>query len=106
MADDITVEILKQIRDAIGTTNRRLESLEDKFTGLSEEVTGLRTDVQGLNVRMERVENGLNDLGQFMRQIALDQTKYEKFHGHHVDVLEKDVDDLRQRVRRLEDKSG
>ena len=38
-----------------------------------------------------------------MRQIAVYQAKYEKFHAHHVDVLENDVDDPRLRVRRLAD---
>jgi hypothetical protein len=38
------------------------------------------------NFRLEKVEQGLLDLGQFMRQIALEQTKYERFQIHHVDI--------------------
>jgi hypothetical protein len=41
-----------------------------------------------------------------MRQIALDQARHERFHSHHVDILEEDVKDLKTRVKRLEDHAG
>ncbi len=53
-------------------------------------------------MRLGRVEQGLDDLGKFMRRIALDQAKYERFHAHHVERLEEDVTDPRARVQRLE----
>jgi len=89
MGDDVTVEILKQIRDGITSTNQRLQKLEQG-------VEHLRGDV---NHRLERVEQGLLDLGQFMKQIALDQARHEQFHRQHIDVVEKDVSDLKDRVR-------
>jgi cob(I)alamin adenosyltransferase len=87
MAEDLAVEILKQIRDGI-------TSLKADFN----------TRLDQTNQRLERVEQGLLDLGQFMKQIALDQSRHERFHIHHVDVLEKDVADLKERVRRLEER--
>ena len=93
MGDDVTVEILKQIRDGITSTNQRLQKLDQG-------VEHLRGDV---NHRLERVEQGLLDLGQFMKQIALDQARHERFHLQHVDVVEKDVADLKDRVRKLEE---
>jgi cob(I)alamin adenosyltransferase len=87
MAEDLTIEILKQIRDGI-------TSLQVDFN----------TRLDQTNQRLERVEQGLLDLGQFMKQIALDQSRHERFHTHHVDVLEKDVSDLKERVRRLEER--
>jgi len=38
-----------------------------------------------------------------MRQIALDQARHERFHAHHVEILEVDVKDLKARV---EDRAG
>jgi hypothetical protein len=109
MADnvsDLTLEVLKQIRDGINRMDGRLEKQE----GLLREHGDLMRE-QGN--RLDRVEQGLNDLGQFMRNIALDQQRHETFHAHHVEVLEKDlvdhrkhvdkdIEDLRERVRRLE----
>jgi len=70
MTTDITTEILKQIRDGItelrGDFNHRLDQ------------TNERLDQN--NSRLGRVEQGLKDLGKFMRQIALDQAKHERFH--------------------------
>ncbi len=99
MGDEVaslTVEILKQIRDEGRKTNERLEILAGEVRGLREE-TGQR---------LERVEGGLNDLGKFMRQIALDQSKHERFDAHHVEKLEGDVRDLQDRVSRLESSGG
>ena len=100
MGDDVTVEILKQIRDGITSTNQRLEKVEQG-------VEHLRGDVnhrlERVDHRLERVEQGLLDLGQFMKQIALDQARHERFHLQHVDVVEKDVADLKDRVRKLEE---
>jgi dsDNA-specific endonuclease/ATPase MutS2 len=95
-SDDLTLEVLKQIRDGLG-------GMRDDFNARFQSLEG---EVRGMGQRLERVEAGLNDLGQFMRQIALDQTKYERFHAHHVEVLEKDLEDVRARVRRLEERSG
>ena len=41
-----------------------------------------------------------------MRQIALDQARHERFHLQHGDVLEKDMADVKERIRKLEDKTG
>ena len=96
---DLAIEILKDIRDSI-------RSLQDDFNQRLDE-TNQRLDeanqrLDQNNHRLERIEHGLNDLGKFMRQIALDQTKHERFHSHHVDILETDVADLKRRVESLE----
>jgi hypothetical protein len=96
MANDITVEILKDIRDGITSMHGGLDGLRADFN----------ERLDGTNQRLERVEQGLLDLGQFMRQIALDQARHERFHIRHVDVLEKDVLDLKGRVSRLEKRRG
>ncbi len=74
MTTDLTTEILKQIRDGI-------TELREDFNQRLDQT----------NSRLGRVEQGLNDLGEFMRRIALDQAKHECFHAHHVERLEEDV---------------
>jgi len=89
MATDLTIEVLREIRDGI-------RELREDFN--------VRLDQT--NQRLERVEHGLNDLGGFMRRIALDQAKHERFHRHHVERLEGEVADLKERVHRLEERAG
>jgi archaellum component FlaC len=96
MTTDLTVQILREIRDGI-------HELRDDFNARLDQ-TNSRLDQT--NSRLERVEFGLNDLGKFMRQIALDQAKHERFHSHHVERLETDVDNLKGRVERLEERVG
>ena len=103
MTTDLTVEILREIRDGI-------HELRDDFNARLDQ-TNARLDqtnarLDQTNVRLERVEHGLNDLGKFMRQIALDQAKHQRFHSHHVERLEEDVSDLKGRVERLEVRVG
>ncbi len=57
MATDLTIEILREIRDGI-------RELRDDFNERLDQ-TNQRLD-QG-NERLGRVEHGLSDLGQFMR---------------------------------------
>ena len=88
----LTVEILKDIRAELKNHSGQL--------------TQLREAAVQTNQRLDRVEQGLLDLGQFMKQITLDQARHERFHAQHADLLERDVADLKERVRKLEDRTG
>jgi len=103
MTTDLTIEILREIRDGIRELrqdfNERLDQTNERL-----DQTNARLDQS--NARLERVEIGLQDLGIFMRRIALDQAKHERFHSHHVERLEEDVSDLKVRVQRLEEGAG
>ena len=99
MSTDLTIEILREIRDGIsGLRTEFIERLDQTNARLDQ--ANARLDQT--NLRLGNVEQGLNDLGKFMRQIALDQAKHERFHSHHVEILEEDVKDLKFRVERLE----
>jgi methyl-accepting chemotaxis protein len=100
LGDDVTVEILRQIRDGITSLQEGFNSRLDQTNSRLDQ-TNSRLDQT--NSRLERVELGLRDLGDFMRQIALEQAKHERFHLQHVNVLEEDMRDLKDRVRRLEE---
>ena len=110
MGEDVTVEILKQIRDGITSMNRdfndRLDQTNQRLDQTNQRLDQTNQSLDQTNQRLERVEQGLLDLGRFMREIALDQARHEKFHHQHVEVLEKDVQDLSERVRRLEERKG
>ncbi|WP_058557112.1 hypothetical protein [Thiohalocapsa sp. ML1] len=93
---DLTIEILREIRDGI----------RDLRTDFMQRLDETNSRLDQTNARLENVEHGLLDLGKFMRQIALDQARHERFHTHHVDILEDDMKDLKVRVQRLEDRAG
>ena len=84
--NELTVEILKQIRDGVTVVGQRVDRLE---TSPGERIDHLETSlgerIDGTNGRLDRVEQGLLDLGKFMRQIARDQARHERFHHKHVD---------------------
>ena len=110
---DLTVEILREIRDEARQTNRRLAAVESRLGSMDERLGCMDDRLESMDQRLEsmdqrlgRTEQGLSDLGQFMRQIALDQARHERFHTRHVDVLERDVEDLKGRVRKIEEKVG
>lgn len=70
MANELTIEILREIRDGIsGLRTEFIERLDQTNARLDQ--TNARLDQA--NTRLGNVEQGLADLGKFMRQIALDQ---------------------------------
>ena len=110
MATDLTIQILREIRDGIRELrddfNARLDQTNARLDQTNARLDQTNEQLGHTNSRLERVEHGLNDLGRFMRQIALDQAKHERFHSHHVERLEADVTDLKGRVQRLEERTG
>jgi cob(I)alamin adenosyltransferase len=97
MSEELTVEILKQIRDNTAQTNVRLERVDESLVRVDERLVGI-------DQRLGRVEQGLVDLGQFMRTIARDLAKQERWHNQHVKLLEKDMSSIKSRLARLEKK--
>jgi predicted nucleic acid-binding Zn-ribbon protein len=89
MTDDITHKILREIRDEITTTRSELVTTRTEL--------GARIDVT--NQRLQVVETTLQDLAA--QQLPL--TRYVK---NVVDRHETSIDDLRERVVRLETKLG
>ena len=81
--NELTVEILKQIRDGVTVVGERVDHLGERVDHLE---TSLSERIDGTNGRLDRVEQGLLDLGKFMRQIARDRSRHERFHHKHVDL--------------------
>jgi cob(I)alamin adenosyltransferase len=110
MATHLTIEILREIRDGIRELrddfNARLDQTNARLDQTNARLGQTNERLEQANNGLERVERGLNDLGRFMRQIALDQAKHKRFHSHHVERLEADVTDLKTRVQRLEERAA
>ena len=93
---DITVAILKEIRDGIGALRQTQEQTNERLDVLGDRVEETNERLDETNHRLERVESGLRDLGGFMRVIARDQARNERWHVHHVRLLEKDMKELKR----------
>ena len=97
MADsDLTVAVLREIRDAVRTTNEKVDHMRIE---LGERIDGTRDSLSEridiTNVRLGVVETTLKDLAG--QQVLM--TRYIK---NVVDRHDQAIDDLRERVTRLE----
>ena len=90
--DELPVEILKQIRDGVdhlgSSLGERIDRLGDRVDHLE---TSLGERLDGTNHQLDRVAR---------------TSRSGRFHHKHVDLLEKDVDDLKARVSKLEKRRG
>ena len=91
---DVTVEILKEIRDGIGGTNKRLDSVEST---LSNRLGAVESTI---NQRLGAVEATLLDLAEQQRFVV----RYTKATSERGVGLESRVHDLEARVDKLETK--
>ncbi len=93
MASDITVEILKDIRDEIrGVRNEQVQTRE--------EIRGLRTEQAQTNQRLDTVETTLLDLAEQQRFVV----RYTRAISERDARLEPRVSGLEARVEKLESK--
>jgi predicted nuclease with TOPRIM domain len=100
MAEDLTIEILKQIRDGIGELRTDLRTeIGELRTELRTEMAGLHGEMVETNERLERVESGLRDLGGYMRGLGGDQARHERWLTEDV---KREFAELKERVARLE----
>jgi hypothetical protein len=97
MADaDLAVQVLREIRDGIRTTNDKLDQTREEL-GQRIDLTNQRLDVT--NQRLDVVETTLKDL-------AGQQLMLSRFIGNVIDRQEKSLDELRERVAKLEGRVG
>ena len=118
MVDEpITIQILRDIRDEVRGTNKRLESLEattsSRFESLEAKVEGIDSRLEGIDSRLEGIDSRLEGIdsrfdGIDRRFDALDRTMMagfkvvkESLDGIRVVAIERHLD-LDARVRALE----
>jgi len=95
---DITIEILKDIRDGVRGTNERLERVEGRLETMDGRLERVEGRLETMDGRLETVEGALLDLAgqhrfvvRYMRGLARRDTR-----------IDGDVADLRVRVEALE----
>ena len=101
---EITVAILKEIRDAVRGTNERLDGTNARIDDVSARLDQTRVDLGG---RLERVEGRLAVVEGAVLDLAEQQrfvVRYLKGLTLRDERLEGDVADLRVRVESLEAK--
>ena len=103
---DLTVEILREIRDGMTGLRHDVTGLGDRLDQTNQRLDQTNQRLDQSNQRLERVEQGLLDLGKFMREPALSMASYEKFHAHHIELLERNVQDLQVRMRTVEERGS
>ena len=94
---DITVEILKDIRDEIRSTNQRLDSTNQRLDSTNQRLGRVETT---LTSRLGAVETALLDLAEQQRFVV----RYTKAIAERDWRLETRVDSLEARVDKLESK--
>ena len=95
MADaDLTVAILREIRDEIRGTNGRFDQLGGRVDRLHDDLVLLRHET---NARLEKIEETLRDL-------AAQQLMLTRYVRNVVDRHEQDLASIKERLARLEER--
>jgi hypothetical protein len=97
MGADITVEILKEIRDEIRGTNQRLDATNQRLDATNQRLDGVEVT---MNKRLGAVETTLLDLAEQQRFVV----RYTKAISERDSRLEPRVISLEARVEKLESK--
>ncbi|MBI5478239.1 MAG: hypothetical protein HY906_05245 [Deltaproteobacteria bacterium] len=93
-AADLTIEILKEIRDGVRETNARIDQTNERLETMR---TELSTRIDATNTRMDAVEKVLHELaGQFVF-IAKYVRHTARRQGARIDALETRVGKLEER---------
>jgi predicted nuclease with TOPRIM domain len=111
MTDDITVQILREIRDRIDRTNLGLHELRDRIDDTNAELRGVREDlgqrIDRTNDRLDRSNERLDRLTGHVIGVATEVTEFRTETHRRFDSVLRIVGshhlDLEARVSRLED---
>ena len=101
---EITIAILKDIRDAVRGTNDRIETLDKN---LSTRIEGLSSRVdeldRSLSARIDQTNERLSIVETTMRDLATQLVMVGRYVKNRTEVA---IEDLLERVARLEAKVG
>lgn len=93
---DLTLSILREIRDAVVTTNARIDDTNVELRAMKSEMIEVKGELRVTNARLEVVEHTVKDAaGQIVMLARYVKNKHETA-----------IDDLRERVTRLEAKAS
>jgi chromosome segregation ATPase len=97
-ASNITIEILKQIRDGVSATNERLDQTNQRLDTVVHRLEGVEQASIETNQRLGAVEGTLLDLAQQQRFV----TRGLRVLANRDHRLEGELDELRTRVEAIE----
>jgi chromosome segregation ATPase len=101
---DLTIEILKQIRDEARRTNERLDQTNERLDNLSSEVRQLRADTSAGLARHEQIlMRHEAAIGRLVVEVTGLNERFDNFlkGAHH-----EEHEALRLRIERLEERIG
>ena len=91
MSNGFVLVLLRELREALQKFRQESNEQVDRSNQRLEQAID----------SLARIENDLNELRKFMRQIALNQAKYEEFHLSHVERVDKELADLKEQMRQF-----
>lgn len=106
---DLTLQVLRQIRDEVGKTNTRLDLTNTRLDGISGRLDGIGERVEGISEQLEVTNERLGHVETTLEELATQQAFVSKFVrtlAARDRDLAVDVDELRDRVTALERRTG
>lgn len=101
---EITIAILKDIRDAVRGTNDRIDTLDKNLSSRIDSLDkNLSTRIDGLSTRVDQTNERLSIVEHTVRDLATQLIMLGRYVKNRADVA---IEDLRERVSRLEAKNG
>jgi hypothetical protein len=101
--NDLSVAILREIRDEIRSTNSRIDAL-GAHLGARIDGTNARLDTlgAGVNARIDLTNERLEVVEHTLKDIAGQQLMLTRYVKNSNDRRDRDIDELDQRVTRIE----
>lgn len=91
MSNGFVLVLLRELREGLQKFRQDATERTDHNSERLEQAIG----------SLGRIENDLNELRKYMRQIALNQAKHEEFQSTNVENLDKELRDIKEQLRRL-----
>jgi chromosome segregation ATPase len=96
------IPILREIRDEARATNARLAQVETRLGQADATLVEIRDEARATNARLGIVETALFDVAEQQRFVV----RYLRALGERDRRLDDEVDALRRRIDRIEDRLG
>lgn len=98
--DDLTVAVLREIRDEVRQTR----------TDLSQRIDAVRTDlgsrIDQTNVRLDHLEAETRQMAEGLKELAAQQLMLGRYIKNIVDRHEQSLGEIRERLTKLEGRGG
>ena len=97
MATGYVLVLLRELRESL---LKLRQEFGERLDQTNERLDQTNERLDQANASLGRIENELNELRKFMRQMALNQAKHDDLYSQNLVNLEDEVREVRERVRR------